>query len=121
MRRRTAVLIAVALALLAGVAFARPGGGDSYSGGGGRGGGGGSDVGFIFELIYWTLRLIIYYPHIGLPILGCIIGWIAYSAYKQHANKDWDSGPPAVHHRVDLSGIRSLDPDFSPVVFEDFA
>jgi hypothetical protein len=56
-----------------------------------------------------------------LPLLGIFIAWVAYSTYKQRANKDWDSGPPAVHHRVDLGQIRSVDPDFSVVVFEDFA
>ena len=51
-----------------------------------------------------------------------IIGWVAWSAYKQHQNKDWDSGPPVELQRaIDLSRVRELDPDFSPIVFEDFA
>ena len=108
---------------LVGLADARPGGGESYSGGGGHGGGGGSsDSGVILELIYWTIRLCIYYPQVGLPILALVIGGILYSAYRQHQNKDWDSGPPVPLERAaDLDELRALDPDFSQVVFEDFA
>lgn len=131
-----ALRIAVVLALLgtlAGLAFARPGGGESYSGGGGHGGGGGGfggggggggggDGGAIFELIYWTIRLCFYYPQIGIPLVGGIVAWIAWSAYKQHQNKDWDSGPPvALERAIDLQRVRALDPDFSQIVFEDFA
>ena len=119
MRLVLAILIA-----LVGIADARPGGGDSYSGGGGHGGSGGgsSDSGVIFELLYWTIRLCIYYPQIGLPILAVLIGGIAYSWYRQHQNKDWDSGPPVELERaIDLDELRVVDPDFSQVVFEDFA
>ncbi len=126
MKRRLAFVLALALALclLAGVALARPGGGESYSGGGGHGGGGGGggDAGAIFELIFWVLRLCIYYPQIGLPLLGIAIGYVAYSAYRQQKNKDWDSGPPVdLERAIDLSRVRRIDPDFSQIVFEDFA
>jgi uncharacterized Zn finger protein (UPF0148 family) len=117
------VLVLVALVVLCGVALARPGGGDSFSGGGGHGdGGGGSDAGVVFELIYWSLRLAFYYPQVGLPLLAIILGWVIYSAYKNHANKDWDSGPPvSLRRATDLAELRKHDPDFSQVVFEDFA
>ena len=95
---------------LAGVALARPGGGESFSGGGGHGGGGGGGGGggAIFELIYWTLRLFFYYPQIGLPILGDRSSARSCArAYKQHQNKDWDSGPPVELERaVDLARVR---------------
>ena len=123
MKARLLFALLVVLALV-GVAIARPGGGDSYSGGGGHGdgGGGGGDGGAIFELLYWLLRLIIYYPQIGLPLAAIVLGWILYSAYKQHQNKDWDSGPPVdLQRSVDLDRVRRLDPDFSQIVFEDFA
>jgi hypothetical protein len=115
--------VALAIVLGAtGVALARPGGGESYSGGGGHGGGGGGDAGLVFELIYWTLRLCLYYPYVGLPILALIVGWVIRSAYRQHQNKDWDSGPPVeLEGAIDLSELRRVDPDFSQVVFEDFA
>ncbi|MBA2541861.1 MAG: TIM44-like domain-containing protein [Deltaproteobacteria bacterium] len=113
------VLVLVELAL------ARPGGGHSYSGGGGhsRGGSsGGGDGGGFLELIYWLIRLLIEFPQVGVPVLICVIGYFAYSSYKQHANKDWDSGPPVVLERaIDLSDLRRIDPDFSQVLFEDFA
>ena len=56
------LLLALGLvAVVAGVALARPGGGDSFSGGGGHGGdGGGGGAGVIFELVYWIIRIIIY-------------------------------------------------------------
>jgi hypothetical protein len=119
------MLAILVLLALAGVAVARPGGGDTYSGGGGHGGGGGGgggDAGAVFELIYWLFRLIFYYPQIGLPLAGIVIGWVVYSAYKQHQNKDWDSGPPVdLERALDLARVRQLDPDFSQIVFEDFA
>jgi hypothetical protein len=121
--KRLTFALVVVLALV-GIASARPGGGDTYSGGGGHGGsgGGGGDSGAIFELLYWLLRLIIYYPQLGLPIAGIVVGWVIYSAYKQHQNKDWDSGPPVdLERATDLQSVRALDPDFSQIVFEDFA
>lgn len=103
------------------VALARPGGGESFSGGGGHGGGGGGGGELAFELIYWTLRLIFYYPQVGLPLLGIVIVVLIVGAYRQHQNKDWDSGPPVDLHRAVLSDAQKPDPDFSQVVFEDFA
>ena len=123
-RIRLAALAALVLAALAATAAARPGGGDSYSGGGGHGGGGdgGGDSGLVFELIYWLFRLIFVYPTIGLPILALVIGYVIYSAHRQHKTKDWDSGPPVeLHQTIELSAVRRLDPGFSQVVFEDFA
>jgi hypothetical protein len=122
-QRRVAGLAALVVIGLAGVAAARPGGGESFSGGGGHGGsGGGGGSGAIFELVFWLIRLIIVYPGIGLPILGLLIGYIVYSAYRQQQNKDWDSGPPTpLHESIDLTLVRRLDPAFSQIVFEDFA
>jgi len=125
-RRRVALALSIVLAL-AGVALARPGGGNSYSGGGGHGGGGGGgggggDAGAIFQLIYYLLRLVIIYPQVGVPLVCIIIAFFVYSAYKQHQNKDWDSGPPVELQRaVSLTDLRQIDPDFSQVLFEDFA
>lgn len=126
--RWLALAIGIALVLvLVGVALARPGGGDSFSGGGGHGGGGGGGGGgdgdgilVIIELIYYLVILCIEAPYIGFPLVAIIIGFILYSAYKQHANKDWDSGPPQVQHSVKLEAVRRVDPDFSQVLFEDF-
>lgn len=124
MKRR--LPLALALVLLAcGIAWARPGGGDSYSGGGGHssggGGGGGGGAGW-FELVYWLLRITIEVPALGLTLIALLVGFVLWSAYKQHKNKDWDSGPPVQLARaVSLDPLRRADPEFSQVLFEDFA
>lgn len=124
-RRRARLAVAAVLAVLAAsaIAWARPGGGDSYSGGGGHGGGdGGGGGGAIFELVFWLFRLVIVYPAVGVPIVVAVIGYVLYSGYKQRQNKDWDSGPPIEPERaIELSELRRIDPAFSQVVFEDFA
>ncbi|MBL8621588.1 MAG: TIM44-like domain-containing protein [Myxococcales bacterium] len=122
-------LAAIALAAIAvpALAWARPGGGDSYSGGGGHGGGGGSgggggDGGAIFELIFQLIRLCFYYPKVGIPILLLVIAFIAYGMWVKHKNKDWDSGPPVELEQsvASIDDLLRVDPDFSRVVFEDF-
>ncbi|HAE38344.1 MAG TPA: hypothetical protein DCG57_06865 [Candidatus Riflebacteria bacterium] len=58
--------------LISEVAFARAGGGQGYSGGGGSGRGsrgGGGDL----EIVWLLIRLIIYYPHIGIPLTIVVI------------------------------------------------
>ncbi len=126
--KRRLVLIALVISVLAGVALARPGGGNSYSGGGGHGGssggggGGGGGGTVIFELVYWLIRLLIYYPQLAVPLVAIVAAWLVWSAYKQHKNKDWDSGPPVELKRaVSANEIKRLDPEFSQVMFEDFA
>lgn len=116
-----------ALVALAGVAHARPGGGESYSGGGGHGGGGGGgssgDGGgaIVFELIFQLLRLCFYYPKVGLPILAIVIFILVMSARAKRQMRDWDSGPPVELRRaVSLDEIKQLDPDFSSILFQDF-
>jgi uncharacterized Zn finger protein (UPF0148 family) len=122
------VVLAVILGLV-GVALARPGGGESYSGGGGHsgggsssgGGGGGGGIVDAIQLIIWIIELCIYHPFIALVLVVGIGLFVAYSAYKQKVNKDWDSGPPvSLQRAVDLGGLRRVDPDFSQIVFEDF-
>jgi hypothetical protein len=130
-KRHRAVRITAAvavLAALAGVAWARPGGGDSFSGGGGHssgGGGGGSGGGGwvdILRLVFELIRLCVYYPTIGLPIVGLIVGFLIYQAIQNHRNKDWNSGPPVtLAQSTSARPVADLDPDFSWVVFEDFA
>ncbi len=121
---RGALAVIAVIALGCGLAWGRPGGGDSYSGGGGHGGsgGGGGDGGGWFELIYWLIRITIEFPAFGLTLIAIFIGYVVWSAYKQHKNKDWDSGPPVKLERaVSLEPLRRVDPEFSQVLFEDFA
>ena len=123
MTRKLAICCGCAGLAISATAMARPGGGDSFSGGGGHGGGGGGGGGLaVLELLWWILRLVIYYPVVGLPLLGVVIFLIARSSYRAHKNKDWDSGPAATLRRaVPMTELRTIDPDFSQVVFEDFA
>lgn len=118
-----AALAVLTVAALAGVAWARPGGGNSYSGGGGHGGSsGGGDGGALLELLFHLIRLVFAVPQIGIPLLLIVIGYVAWSAYKQHVNRDWDSGPAAPLARAaSLDDLRAIDPDFSQAAFEDFA
>lgn len=128
-----AVAIAVAVifdVIAEAVADARPGGGGTFSGGGGHSrsgggshssnsGGGGRAIG---ELIYWIIRLLFEVPQIGVPILLLIIGYFVYHAYRQRQNADWDSGPPVeLEAATSVDDLRRVDPDFSLIVFEDFA
>ena len=103
-------------------AEARPGGGQSYSGGssGGSGGGGGGGGGELLALLF---HLIIHYPHIGIPLaIICMVGFVYFRRdHTATEAADWDSvGNLEYHPPANLSRIRALDPDFSPVLFEDF-
>lgn len=103
----------------------RPGGGESFSGGGGHGGGGGGGGGGIFglfELLWYLLQLFIYHPLIALVLVAIVGFFIWKQSREQKANADWDSGPPvALHADIPLTAVKQLDPDFSEIVFEDFA
>jgi predicted lipid-binding transport protein (Tim44 family) len=102
-------------------AFARPGGGEGFSGGSSSSSSGGGGAGAVFEVLYWLLRLTIAYPQVGGPLLVIVIGYIIYSAYRQNKNADWDSGPPVeLHKATSLDDVKRVDPEFSPIVFEDF-
>jgi Tim44-like domain len=127
-KRRIAIALLV-LAVLCGVAIARPGGGETFSGGGSSGGGGGGGGGaigaiyFLIELLYYLVVLVVYYPYIGLPVIALIVFWIVRSRRSKHANGDWNSAQAAqlAPPPPTLTAMRALDPDFSRIVFEDFA
>ncbi len=125
-KRRVAIAVLV-LAALCGIALARPGGGETFSGGSsGGGGGGGGAIGaiyFILELLYYLVVLVVYYPYIGLPLIALIVFWIVMSRRSKRANGDWNSAPAAelAPPPPTLAAMRALDPDFSRIVFEDFA
>ena len=107
------------------VAFARAGGGQSYSGGGHGGGGGGGDGGLIWLLIRLLIWLIFHHPLIGVPLtIVLIYAFVQYQ--KSHATakgQSWDSAPPreppAPQASRDMDDLRTLDPEFSVVLFED--
>ncbi|HEX3526124.1 MAG TPA: TIM44-like domain-containing protein [Thermoanaerobaculia bacterium] len=125
----TASLAASCLLLLPALAEARPGGGQGYSGGGGSGGGGGGGDGggLIFLLIRLLIWLIFNHPVIGIPLTICVI--VAFVRWNKNNGKrqmGWDSmptratPPPQRQPAQDLEAIRTLDPDFSIVLFDDF-
>jgi predicted lipid-binding transport protein (Tim44 family)/DNA-directed RNA polymerase subunit RPC12/RpoP len=112
---------------LSAAAFARAGGGESYSGGGGSGGGGGDGGGLIYLVIRLLIWLIFHHPVIGIPLTIVIV--YAFIQYQKRtgvsASQRWDSAPsraaPAPRAARDLDDLRALDPEFSVVLFEDFA
>jgi predicted lipid-binding transport protein (Tim44 family) len=109
-----------------GSAWARPGGGQSYSGdhdGGGHGGDGGG--GISGELIYLLIRLIFVYPQVGIP-LALIVAFVIWRK-RSRGFESWATSsaqqPLAARSRAKLrlDALFAIDPDFSPIVFEDFA
>jgi hypothetical protein len=138
-RRRWLLLgFALALLLVANFALGRPGGGHSYSGGsrssghsghsGGGGGGGGGDGGFLVEILIY---LIIENPSVGIPLLLLIGLGMLVRAAIQRGMKAWSTTPTDVSSvssvqqhasepKKQLELLRSVDPDFSLVLFEDF-
>ena len=130
--RRLIFLLIPLLLLLPAVAIARPGGGEGYSGGGdsggGGGGGGGGDGGLIWLLVELWFRLVFRHPLIGIPLTILILVVLARARKRGVIGKlpSWDSAP--AHPRPaapapsrNLEAVRALDPDFSVVLFEDFA
>ena len=123
-----ALIVCLLLCLTAAVAWARPGGGQSYGGGGGGGGGGGDDGGALIYLIFLCFE----HPTIGIPLLTIflIVMWLRSRAEKKQ--KAWATSAAGVPHvqqtmmqargvgRAELDQIRSIDPAFSNVLFEDF-
>ena len=103
------------------VADARPGGGQSYSGGSSGGSSGGGDG--AGALVYLLIRLIIVWPEIGIPIAIIVIIGVVVAKRNNDGLGDWDSGESiAMHHApTNLDEIRRLDPEFSEVLFTDFA
>jgi hypothetical protein len=115
-------------------ALARPGGGQSYDGDGWSGGGGGGDGGGDGggELIYLLIRLVFFYPQLGVPLLIIAVVWYVASHRKRAEN--WDSSGTAQTSPArdvlsrqrgtaadPFAPLSTLDPAFSRVVFEDFA
>jgi hypothetical protein len=133
--------VLVACGLLTLNAWARPGGGQSYSGGshysggsshysgGGSSGGGGDASGLVFQLILLCFN----YPAVGVPLLVIIVGFFIVKSLVGASQKGWATTTPeavqavqrveqtAQLSRTQLGSISALDPEFSLVLFEDFA
>ncbi|MFL5243521.1 MAG: Tim44 domain-containing protein [Gemmataceae bacterium] len=124
-------------------AYGRAGGGHSYSGGGHSSGGhssgghsgGGSSGGDIFNLVVLLFRLVelnFEYPIVGFPIDLIIVGVIVWISYNQRQNQDvgnYSSQRAAAAETArrsagldeEIEGLRRHDPNFSPILFTDFA
>ena len=115
---------------------ARVGGGQSYGGGrsggsdGGGSGGGGAIVWLIFEAIRMLVYLTIEYPIIGIPLDIIVILGVVYFFKRRKSTVSFSSiVPPSNVSRVgtqepatrSLARLRKFDPNFSEIVFTDFA
>lgn len=129
--------IAAVVLLFAGFVLARPGGGHSYSGGSrssgsyGRssgGGGGGGDGAVLFELLTY---LLLRNPSLGIPLIVGVIAVLLVRAAMERGMKSWSTQSSDVsavrtarretsRPRSELQSLRSADPEFSLVLFEDF-
>src|SRR5882724_95251 len=121
--------------------FARVGGGQSY-GGGGHGGGGGGDGGAIAWLIFQAVRLLLYltleYPIIGIPLDIVVVGGVIYffasrsRATTARTELFSSAGVTSIQAAMEacaepeniarsFNQLRKFDPNFSEIVFTDFA
>ncbi len=133
------LLLAVCVAL----ANARAGGGHSYSGGGSHGGGGhgggghgggsGGDGGeFIALIIRALFDLTINYPAVGVPLdlllVAAFIGFLYWRNTSARPAASYSSQEERLAGRKQvtaaekaLDALREHDPNFSTVLFQDFA
>ena len=113
-------------------AWARVGGGGSYGGGGGSGGGDGDGAGAIIWLVLQLFRMLIYltieYPVIGIP-LDILIACAIAAYFIRRARRTEPSAPLGLNTlQTSLENVprqfdqlRKFDPNFSEIVFTDFA
>ncbi len=110
--------------------LARVGGGGSY--GGGSGGGGGDGAGAIIWVIFQLFRMLIYltieYPAIGIP-LDILIACAIAAYFVRRARRTETTAPlglntlqaQAENIPRQFDQLRKFDPNFSEIVFSDFA
>lgn len=125
--RRPGLWMALGLLLLAGSAWARVGGGESYGGGGGGSGGGDGGGEVIVEIVYWLLYLTIKVPAVGIPLDIVAIGGAIYFYRNNKADRSSASahalGQATRTRSAVAEGIaklRQTDPYFSIHPFLDF-
>jgi len=133
-RAVAALLLALSIATV--VTEARPGGGETYSTGRsgrttsrGYGGDSGDDGGLAF--VVFVLQLCWRYPLVGIPFLLIVVAFVALNAVGGGRSANWDSTRSVMHTpdeaplpqaaTAPLTRIARADPDFSAVLFEDFA
>ncbi len=120
--------IVAAFVLLADEVYARVGGGQSYGGKGGGGGDDGAIIWLIFELLRFLVYLTIEYPAIGIPLDIIVIFALVYYFFRKINRPsqsavlklDTHESAPADVPRQ-FGQLRRFDPNFSEIVFTDFA
>ena len=106
-------------------ALARPGGGDTYSGDS-SGDSGGGDGGVPFALVRLLVWLLFEHPIIGVPVTIAVIAWYWHTTQQKKRSRGWDAGEPRrppvrpLSARRTLERLKTIDPNFSTVLFEDF-
>ena len=109
--------------LLATTLFARAGGGQGYSGGGGGGGNGGGGGGDFGDLLFLIIRLMIYYPKIGIPAAIIVIAIVIYmqrtgvQAYQGNVLRRGHRALSSQQHASMINRLRMNDPAFDEQVF----
>jgi hypothetical protein len=136
----TAALMALLLSLFAVDVFARVGGGHSYGGGDG-GGDHGGDAGAIIWILFQLVRLLLYltieYPIIGIPLDIIVVASVIYffarrgraaaAGVEIFSSKAAATSTQLEHCRPpetvarEFAHLRKFDPNFSEIVFTDFA
>jgi Tim44-like domain len=118
--------------------LARVGGGQSYGGGRSGGSGGSDDGGAIAWLIFELIRLLVYltieYPVIGIPLdILFVTGIVVFFYHRKKQSVSFSSitdgaqpsvvsqGPRPNVVANSLARLRKFDPNFSEIVFTDFA
>jgi hypothetical protein len=109
----------------AALALARAGGGEGFSDGGGSGGGGGSarGIGGLIYLIYMLIRLVIFYPVIGIPVLILIIAFFIYAnkqgttAYQSSVLRRGGAVIENERKSAVIEQLRRHDPTFDEAAF----
>ncbi len=138
MRKFSYYQLAIAASIITAIvleAEARIGGGDSYGGGSRSSGGGyrssgsgGGDAGFLFDILWFIIRMIIRYPTVGIPML-LVFAVAVYLYYrKNHKYEDYYSSygteeyrPVVVNKTRDyVEKIQEHDANFSFPIFKDF-
>jgi predicted lipid-binding transport protein (Tim44 family) len=119
-------MLAVGL-LTSASAWARVGGGESFSSGSSSGSSSSDDDS---DLILFLIWLCIEHPTIGIPVTIIVIIVAIVRKARAPAKQDWTSGvdtapadwtpPQSQSPRRQLEQLRTEDPQFSTVLFEDF-
>jgi len=120
------IILCVIFFIIPEMAWARPGGGHSYSGGSNSGGGGSGGDDMAGLVIYLLLSLP---PEISIPLVIIIIVFYWLSKRRSSASKQSVASVPTYQNKSSelqqieskIERLKQSDPNFSRVLFLDFA